>query len=208
MHAADDNPIDTNGQRGGTADPLTTEHREQLAEAQQRRRKLKIASIVAAFNAWSFAILAVFSLLFVFFSLASLIVAALLAGLAFNEFRGRRQLLRLDPRGPKTLGINQVVCCILIVVYCGIMIAKTLLGPGVYESIIQESPELADMLEPLADFIQLVTLAVYGVVLFAGVTMQGLTACYYFAQQRAMNDYLQQTPAWILELDRAQGPPR
>lgn len=186
------------------AQPLTPAHHQQIARAQQQRKKLRRATKVAAFNAWSFAILAGLSVLFAVFSPGSLIAAVLLGGLAWNEFRGRRQLLRLDPRGPATLGWNQVIFCLIIAGYCGLMLYQTTTGEGTYASEIKEHPELADMLEPMEGLIQTLMIATYLIVLVVGVGLQGLTAWYYFTRRRWLKAYIEQTPEWVRDLDRVQ----
>ena len=187
-----------------TDQPLTPEHHTQLALAQQRRKKINRAVKVASFNAWSFAVFAGVSLLFAIFSVTSLVAGFLLAGLAYNEFRGRRQLSQLIRLGPRTLGINQVVCCLLIALYCGFKIYSEMTGAGVYAQSIAASPEIASMLEPIEGLIQTITIATYALILIVGVAAQGLTAWYYFSRKRHLDDYLQQTPAWVLDLDRVK----
>ena len=189
----------------GPAAPLLPEHHAQIALARQQRKKLDRARSVASFNAWSFAIFAGCSLIFALFSVTSLIAAIVLAGLAYNEFRGRRQLIALNPQGPVTLGNNQLLCCAAITLYCGFKIYTTVTGPGPYEQAIQDSPEVAMMLEPMQDLLHNATLASYAIILLLGVTAQGLTARYYFSRKQHLNKYLQQTPDWLLDLERVQG---
>ncbi len=187
-----------------SAQPLTPEHHAQLAQAQQRRKKINRAIKVASFNAWCFAIFAGFSLLFALFSVTSLVVGLALGGLAYNEFRGRRQLNHLDAQGPRTLGINQIICCLIITLYCGVKLYTAMTGPGLYAQSIQESPELAEMLEPMQGLIQSITLATYALILIVGVAAQGLTAWYYFSRKPHLDAYLAQTPDWVIDLERAR----
>lgn len=189
-------------ERTAVAGPLSAEDRTQIAQAQQRRKKISRATKIASFNAWSFAVLAGFSLLFALFSLGSLIAAAVLAGLAWNEFRGRRQLQLLDQRGPATLGINQIVCCIAVVLYCGFKITTALTGPGPYAQSMEQSPEIAAMLEPMQELLKTATISAYVLILIVGVAVQGATAWFYFSRKRWLDDYLQQTPGWVVDLQR------
>lgn len=184
--------------------PLSPEHHAQIARAQQQRKKINRAIKIASFNAWSFAVFAGFSLFFALFSISALVAAVVLAGLACNEFRGRRQLINLDPVGPRTLGINQVACCVLIALYCGLQITSAITGPGPYAQAIEQAPELAETLQPMEGLIQTATLATYALILIVGVATQGATAWYYFSRKRWLNAYLQHTPDWVLDLDRVQ----
>jgi len=199
------NPTDATPGEAPAAPPapqLSPEHHAQLARAQQQRNKLNRAVKLASFNAWSFAVLAAGSVLLALFMPGSIIAAALLAALAYNEFRGRRRLLQRDPRAPQTLGINQLVFCALIAGYCILKIIQATTGPGVYEQVIAKHPELAQTLEPLQGLVQTLTIATYLAVLVLGVGLQGLTAWYYFSRKTILDNYLQQTPEWVLDLDR------
>lgn len=190
--------------QSASAPPLTPEHHAQLAKAQQQRKKIGRATKVAAFNAWCFAIFAGFSLLFALFSVTSLIAGLALAGLAYNEFRGRRQLQQLSAQGPQTLGVNQIICCMLITLYCGLKLYGAMTGPGVYAQSIEQTPELAEMLKPMEGLLQTATIATYVLILIVGVAAQGATAWYYFSRKRYLEDYLEQTPAWVIDLDRVR----
>lgn len=190
------------------AAPLSADHLSQLAQAQQRRKKINRAQAVAAFNAWCFSIFAGFSLLFAIFSFTSLIAAAVLAGLAYNEFRGRRQLKQLDPLGPKTLGTNQLLCCAAIALYCGWQIFNTLTGPGTYDQAMQENPEIAPMLEPMQELMYTATLGAYAIIFILGIATQGATAWYYFTRKKHLHAYIEQTPQWVIDLERTQAAQR
>jgi len=187
-----------------SAQPLTPEHHAQIARAQQQRKKINRALKIASFNAWSFTVFAAFSLLFALFSVSSLIAGVALAGLAWNEFRGRRRLQQLDLRGPSTLGTNQIACCLLIALYCGVQLYNALTGPGPYAQAMDQSPELATALQPMEEMIKSTTLAAYALILIVGVSVQGATAWYYFSRKRWLNEYLQQTPDWVVDLDRVR----
>lgn len=187
-----------------SAPALTPEHLAQVGQAQRQRKKIDRAMKVASFNAWSFSVFAGFSLLFGLFSVSSLIAGAALAGLAWNEFRGRRQMQQLDRRGPATLGTNQVFCCALIALYCGLKMYDAMTGPGPYAAAMAQSAELAALLEPMQGLIQGVTISIYVVMLVIGVGVQGATAWYYFSRSRWLHDYLQQTPDWVIDLERVR----
>src|SRR5262245_39628491 len=100
-------------------DPLTREHRRELALARESAAKIRKASRVAAFNGWSTAIIAALSLPFAFSSLVSLLVTGALSVVAFIEFHGRRRLLNFDPAAATILGWNQLGLLAMICAYCG-----------------------------------------------------------------------------------------
>lgn len=187
------------------AGPLSAEHREQIAQAQQRYKKIKRAAQIASFNAWSFAVCAAFSLLFAILSPSALIAALVLVALAWNEFRGRRQLKRLDPLGANTLCINQVACCVAIAMYCILKLTAALSGQGPYTQAMAQTPEIAATLEPMQDLLKTATISAYALILIVGVAVQGLTAWYYYTRKRWVHAYREKTPSWIVELQSDRG---
>src|SRR5690348_9835129 len=90
------------------SDPLTIEHRRELVAARDRAKMIRKTARVAAFNGWTTAIIAALSVPFSLMSASGLALTAVLAVVAFNEFRGRKRLLNFDPRGATLLGWNQV----------------------------------------------------------------------------------------------------
>jgi hypothetical protein len=53
------------------------------------------------------------------------------------------------------------------------------------------------------DLVTSLTVAVYAVVIVLTLLFQGLNARYYFARIKLVQGYLEQTPAWIVDLQRA-----
>ena len=78
--------------------PLSTANREALAVAQKRSQVVRKASHVAAFNGWTTALFAACSAPFAPFDLLSFLVTIGLAYVAYNEFQGRKRLLKFDPQ--------------------------------------------------------------------------------------------------------------
>lgn len=75
--------------------PLTLGDQQEIAAAHTRAKKVRKAAAVAAFNGWVTAAFAVLSAPFSIFSLSGIFVTAGLAIVAYNEFQGRRRLLKL-----------------------------------------------------------------------------------------------------------------
>ena len=46
------------------------------------------------------------------------------------------------------------------------------------------------------------TLMVYGIVIVLTLLVQGLNARYYFVRVQQLQDYLAQTPKWIVDMQR------
>src|SRR3954469_21412949 len=87
--------------------PLTETHRQSLALASLQKKPILKAARVASINGWTLSVMAVLSAPFAQFSGLGAIMTIGLAFFAYNEFRGRRRLLRLDATGASVLGWNQ-----------------------------------------------------------------------------------------------------
>lgn len=182
--------------------PLSHDQLRELELARGRRKKIDRALFVAGFNAWTIAVFAVLSLPFILFDFKSGLVGLGLGYIACREFAGRRKLKAADPDAASHLGYNQLALCGLIALYAGWRIIDTLTGPSRYAEAVAASPEIASTLEPIDELMTMASVAVYGCVLVLGVTLQGLTALYYFTRRGHIRAYLDETPAWVVEVQR------
>jgi hypothetical protein len=177
--------------------PLSPEQQEELALANARAQKILAATKVATFNGWTIGAFAAITLLFALFSLTALVIGVALAIVARNEFRGRGLLRRFDARGPQLLGWNQVGFMTLIIAYSVWSIYGALTNP------LPQLEELEAVLGTTEDLITNLTVAVYAVVIVLTLLFQGLNARYYFARIKLVQEYLEETPAWIIDLQHA-----
>lgn len=184
-------------------DPISGDQRRELAEASQRARTIRRAAKVATFNGWSLGIFAALSVPFALFSVTALVMCLALAVVAFNEFRGRKLLNRFDSRGVRILGWNQLGLMGVLVCYSlwNIYLAET--GPGQYAEQIKAAAELEPSLGSIDDLYKSITIAVYGSLILVSLIFQGLNAVYYFTRQKHLTRFLQQTPAWVVDLQRS-----
>lgn len=177
--------------------PLSPEQQRELAEANQRARKVLGAARVATFNGWTIGCIAGVSLLFGLFSLTALVMGLAMGVIAWNEFRGRVRVRAFDPEGPRLLGKNQLGLLAVIVTYCLWSIHVTTTG---------ENPEMAEIEAMIGDVSGLVTqltVMVYWIVILVSAVVQGLNARYYFSRERIVREYVQHTPEWIVQLQRS-----
>lgn len=180
------------------ASPLTPEQQHELTEARTRAASFMGAAKVAAFNGWTIGFFAAVSILSGLFSFTGLVVGVGLAVVTRNEVMGRRRLLALDPGGLELLWRNQVGFMALIVVYCLWSMARTVVAPD------PQMAELTTLLgEGTGDLVRSLTLTTYAAVIVATVVFQGLNARYYFRRVVLLREYLSETPAWVVELQRA-----
>lgn len=177
--------------------PLSPDQQEQLALANRRAKKVLGAAKVATFNGWSIGLFAAINLLFAIFSFTALVMAIGLAVVARNEFRGRSLLRSFSPHGGRLLGKNQLGFMGLLIAYCLWSIYGTITNP------ITEIAGMEVLTEAVGDLVTDLTMAVYGVVIVVSVLVQGLNARYYFARARLVEEYVRETPEWIVELQRS-----
>jgi hypothetical protein len=189
-----------------TDPPLTDSHRRELAAAALRAEPIRRAARVANFNAWTTAILAGLSAPFALFGLVGLLAFAVLASVAWNEFRGRRRLLEFDPAGASILGWNQLGLLTMITVYCVWSIYSNLWGGGSIEAELRANPQLAPAIssvEGFGDLYRLIVVVLYGSVIVLSALFQGANAFYYFTRRKYVEAYRRETPAWVVDLQRA-----
>lgn len=189
-----------------TDPPLSELHHRALAAARKRAEPVLRAARVASFNAWTTAILTVASAPFALFSLAGLGIFVGLALVAWNEFRGRRLLLKFEPSGATLLGWNQLGLLALITTYCLWAIYANLWGSESIEDQLNANPELRaafGSLDGLTQLIQPIVLAFYGLVIALSAVFQGGNALYYFTRRKYVAKYVDETPAWVIDLEQA-----
>ena len=176
---------------------LTPEMQQELQDAKERASSFLGAAKVAAFNGWSIGFFAVVSILFGLFSLTSFLVGVGLAIVARNEFVGRARLRSFDPSGLELLWRNQVGFMALIIGYCAWSMYVTVALPD------SEMSELTELLgDGFGELIQSLTLIVYGAVIVVTGIFQGLNARYYFIRVARIQEYVRDTPQWVLDLQR------
>ncbi len=190
-------PSTTTTTNGGPLSPLSPQQQEELTRANERAKKVLGATKVATFNGWTIGVFAAVTLLFALFSVTALVVGAGMAIVAWNEFRGRSLLRRFDPHGPRLLGRNQLGFMSLLIGYGLWGIFRTLTNP------MTQFEELEAVVGPVGDLVTNLALAVYGGVVLLSLLFQGLNARYYFARIRLVQDYLSETSAWIIDVQRS-----
>jgi len=177
--------------------PLDAQHRQEVAEAAKRAKGLALAGKMAAFNGWTLIVFAAVTVLFGLTSPTALVLGGAMAFLGRTELRGRALLKRFDPDGPALLANNQLRLMGAVVVYCAWSIYTTMTGPGLQVAGLEEILGDAD------DLVRSLTLTAYGAVIVGTVIFQGLAARYYRARVAMVEAYLEQTPDWVVELQRS-----
>ena len=182
-----------------TAEPnFSPEQRQALADAKERYRGCMKAARTATFNIWTIGSFAAITILFGFFSLSAMVLGIGMALVTWNEYRGRAMVRRFDPAGPLLLGRNQLGLMGLIIAYAlwSMYQASTHPDPGLAQ---MDAIMGGDVSGLVADLTVLVYLAVIGIT----AIFQGLLSRYYFKRIEMIKAYVRDTPAWVLDLQRA-----
>lgn len=191
--------------------PLTPFQQQEVADARLRAKRIDNAAGLAAFNGWTTGLAAALSLAaslsFGMGVVATVIVCAGLGTVAFNEFRGRGRLLRFDPRGPWQLGLNQLGFMVFLVGYCLWRIYAVWQDPSAPLELLRD-PQIKARFSPedlllIRDLYMPIVMVVYSTLILVSLLFQGLNAIYYFTRAKYVREHLQETPAWILDKQRA-----
>jgi hypothetical protein len=153
-------------------------------------------------DGWTLGVFGGLSLLFGITSLAGWLVGGGLIAIAVIEVRTASALKRLDPSAPRRLGWNQVVLGALLLAYAVWGMWWAHYGRiDSLEQVVAQSPELGGFGE-IESLVRTLTLVVYAVLAVVAVVGPGLSALYYFTRQRHVVACIEQTPAWIMDLQR------
>ena len=184
-----------------TSPQLTDENHRELATARLAYRKVRRAISMAQFDAWTIGVIAGFSFLYgvLFRDLTSIVVGMVLVVNAWLELRGAQQIRQLDVKAIRLLGFNQLAIAGLILLYVAWMIILQLTGHS-------DLAILSTALSQIGITAQQINVAVVGfylLVLAIGVASTGGMSRYYFTRLKHLESYLRQTPAWIINMQKA-----
>jgi hypothetical protein len=124
------------------------------------------------------------------------------------EVKGGARLQKLDARAASVLGWNQLVLGSLLLGYAvwrlvslrhGGLSAEVSAALGTAGA----DPEVKKMLGGVEELAQQVMVWVYLAVGAVAVLGPGMLAWYYFSRGRHVKQYLERTPGWIVEMQRA-----
>jgi hypothetical protein len=184
---------------------FTPENVAQISEAKQHFRKISRAIAVAKFDAWSVAIFGglTFIVALASFSVVGAVLGAGMSYVAYAEFTESAKLRKLDPDAPKKLAINQVVLGSLLMGYAIYMLLTTHLDVSQYADLAGAGAMGAKMADDLNQMTRLIYHLVYFCLIGIAIFAQGGTALYYLSRKKHLMSYLEHTPPWIVEMQRA-----
>ncbi|MGE5612144.1 MAG: hypothetical protein ACM359_23050 [Bacillota bacterium] len=182
---------------------LSQEQLQQLAVAQLASRKIRRAVAVATFDGWTLAIFAALSFVCGLSSISGILMGIGMGVVAWIELCGARQLRRLNAQAAKRLGFNQIALALLLILYAIGSLWSEWRGEGVMAALSAADPAAAGLLKPMEGLAHLLAMTVYGSLIGVAIVVQGGTAWFYFTRIKHIQGYLEQTPAWIIQMQKA-----
>ena len=135
--------------------------------------------------------------------MVSIILAAALGALAYNELKGGSMLKSMDPLGARRLCVNQLILGAVIVAYSVWSLYSTLHDPKLASlSGGSGDPQVDATIKQLG---MALTWGLYGSLAVFGVIGPGLTAWYYSSRGPVVRKFIRETPSWVVEAMRASG---
>ena len=190
---------------------LDESHYQQLEHLVRLAKPARKAASYAGFSGWMTLMAGVIQLPFAIRNPPMLLLCVVLAGIGTRELSLRRKMLRLDSSAPKKLALNQIVLGITLASYAIYKLMQPS-GPSVLTSsiatdpMLQSTPEVAGMLDGMAQLEQLVMASVYVLLIVLAVFVQGGTAGYYALKSFPLRRRHKQTPLWCLRVYQAANP--
>ncbi len=187
--------------------PSPLEVQQQLMAAKLASKKIRRAVIVALSDAWTIAIFAALSFVCGLFGGVSGVVMGVGMGvIAYFEFTGAARLRRLEPSATKMLGYNQLAFACLLILYAAWNLYDAANGGGMLGDLKSHEAELGASGKDFEDLGQMINSAIYLSLMGVAVFAQGGTALYYFSREKYLRWYIEQTPPWIIDMQKAGGP--
>lgn len=179
------------------------QHLEQIAAARKRGKAIKRCASTATFSAWT---MAIFGACTVLGSIGSWVGMALGVGmcvLSHFEFKGARDIRRLDINAPKRLARNQMILCAALLIYSVVSLWTALSGPSEIDKALGNDQALKQMVGSVTEVERSITIGLYTLVGVAAILGCGGAALYYNSRRKHIEAYVRETPPWITQLERA-----
>jgi hypothetical protein len=195
-------------------EPLSEVDLAALARAGSQLRAVGRAASLARFHAVGFFALAAATAPFALLEPQLLGVAAFACCSGASELYGARLVRALDVRGPRWLGVHQLVLLAAVALYCGYSIHAGLGAESMSDQLAQASPDLATMLEDdegeqaqhlvtaIDGAYRVGVVVFYLTLLLVTALYQGAVAYYHFSRAAQLRAYLRETPRWAASAAR------
>jgi hypothetical protein len=182
------------------------EHLAQLKQAHQAGAKLRWAVYFAYSDGLAIAFFALISVPFSIASISTLLLCVGMALVAWREFRAAARLKLLDETALPELAWNELIFSAMIIVYCLWYIWGALHEQTADVSMIASAAkELGISTSDLEQYARIVSVIFWLAMILGSLLYQGGAAWYYFSRRKALRQYIERTPAWIVDFQRDGG---
>jgi hypothetical protein len=180
---------------------LTPEHFRELEAARRALRKIRRAVSAAKFEGYTIAIFGGLTVLFGITSVTDVILGLILLAIGVIEIIGAAQLKRLAPRGIRTLTFNQLTFATLILFYALWNLHTEMAHPvgGVTDA---EAQALGQIDPSVLSITHEMMLLVYSSFILAAI-FEAAMAAYFHSRGPLLQQYLAETPEWIISMQKA-----
>jgi hypothetical protein len=179
------------------------QHLEQIAAARKRGKAIARCASIANMSGWTIAVFGALTVITSIGSITGMLLGAGMCVLSHFEFRGAKEMRRLDPTAPKRLAMNQLILGGALLLYASISLYTSLTTPSEIDKQLGKEAQLTSMVGSIDSFERMGYIALYGGMIAAAIIGCGGTALYYARRKSQIETYLQETPPWIIELQKA-----
>jgi hypothetical protein len=183
---------------------LTPEQLNDLATARRLHRALRRACAVASGDGWTTAIFGGLTAVASLGSWPTLLLGLGMVVLGWRQLRLAGRMKQLDPEAPSRLAATTLMTASLLSAYAVFSLVRGLRDPRGFFGEVGNDPMVSDLLSSFDGLMQLVIVALYGMMLVIAVIGGLATAWYYKSRRKHLLGYVHNTPAWIIQLQRAE----
>jgi hypothetical protein len=180
---------------------LTIEQLATFQKAERRAAKIRRAANVARTDGGITAFFAVCCLLSFCMGWENIVLGIIFTGVAINAFRGAKRLQKFDPDAATILMLNQVYLAGAIILYALYELHAAMVGGS---GSFKELEALGSMGQDYANMERTVAYALYGVLIVGTIVGQGAMGLYYVTRRRLVEEYVKETPQWVMDLQKVQ----
>lgn len=182
---------------------LTPEQLGDLMAARRVHRAVRRACAVASGDGWTTAAFGGLTAVASLGSWPTLLLGLGMVVLGWRQVRFAGRLKQLDPEAPACLAATTLMTASLLAAYAAFNLVRGLRDPRAFFGDVTNDPMVSDLLGNVDGLMKLVIVALYGMMLAIAVVGGLATAWYYRSRRKHLLAYLHDTPAWILQLQRA-----
>ena len=179
------------------------QHLEQIAAAKKRGRTIQRCASVANLSGWTIAVFGALTFITSIGSIVGMALGIAMCVLSHFEFKGGKEIRRLDPTAPRRLAMNQLILGAAVLVYSVASLWIALHQPSEIDQALGKEAQLSSMVGSIHDMERMIYVALYSGMVAAAIIGCGGTAIYYARRKTFIERYLRETPSWIVDLQRA-----